>query len=219
MKIRGIISVALAIALFMTVGIAPLCAAMEIQISEEYLSAFNGSDWRGYSIAQWYVLDDAAYGLFVMQKGDQNILCLIERQQGHTWKISGINEKILRPGILKMDDPQISGWDDYFWVCYSTPYHDKSGNWPEAYNFDRTEDDTWRLSGYAYYDTKQDCAYGLRLDDSGQYWIHKRGEAELNEAYVVQTPDLNFESIDPATMNVFIDDSVGMEAETSSPEN
>jgi len=132
MKFKGVVSVALAIALLTLACIVPLCTAEEIQIPEEYLSAFNGSDWSGYSAVDWFVFDDAGYGIVVMQKGDQNILCLIELQEDHTWKIGGVNEKILRPGMLKMDDPLISGREDKFWVCYRTPDHYWFGNWAEA---------------------------------------------------------------------------------------
>jgi len=48
----------------------------------------------------------------------------------------------------------------------------------------------------------------MRPADSGQYEVRKVSEKEMNEGYVVQTPDLNFTSIDPAVMSAFIDDSV-----------
>jgi hypothetical protein len=125
-------------------------------VPSEFAEAFSGDRWAGYSVAAGFTFypagDNSAEGVpafFVMEKGDENVLCILEHRSG-AWKLMVQSPKPLYQGSWV---PVFEDEDDYNW--FSLYYRDQNpdeGGKEDVLRFFRDNKGVWRFLGLAQYD-------------------------------------------------------------------
>ncbi|MDR0896897.1 MAG: hypothetical protein LBN04_03480 [Oscillospiraceae bacterium] len=88
------------LALLCLLAFALPAQAADDALPPEILSIFEGEAWAGYTIPANYYRDEHGYAdaLAVLKKGDENILCLLEKPNGTDWQVVAQCPGILLPG-------------------------------------------------------------------------------------------------------------------------
>lgn len=121
------------------------------EIPAEFSGAFSGSRWAGYHVAAGYTFYPAGQNsgegvpaFFVMKKGDENVLCILE-YSGGAWQF-----KVSSPKPIYQGDrvPVFEDEDDYNW--FNLFYRDGSpGGREDVLNFFKDQKGVWRFLGRA----------------------------------------------------------------------
>jgi hypothetical protein len=178
-------------------------------VPAEFAEAFSGSRWAGYQVAAGYTFYPAGNNsgegvpaFFVMKKGDENVLCILEYRSG-AWKFMVQSPKPIYQGNRV---PVFEDEDDYNWfsLFYRDQNPDERGK-EDVLNFFRDNKGVWRFLGRAQHDFgKRDTVIINALATDGEWtpgalYVTKRVAGrtvyEAKPVYGVYETDLRYFSL------------------------